>query len=128
MNDLAQLERFTDNFIIDELTWHLANRGIPESIDPDCSDIQNPKAVFRFSSGRTWTHEIDPGLFVDHWNDAAEVIRDFPTVPQLAALPETLTEMFRPYREKQKEAIAKWKADTKQTSEQVSGGNGGQRL
>lgn len=110
MNDLAQLNQFADNVIIDELMWHLDNRGIPESIEPDCADVENPKVVFRFSSGQTWTHEIDSGFFVDHWKDAAEVIKDFPQVPQLVALPESLAEMFRPYQEKQKAAIDKWKA------------------
>ena len=118
MEDLNQLERYADNFIIDELSWHVSNRGIPVSIKSDCADLEAPKVVFTFSNGQEWTHDIDPGFFVDHWEDAAAVLRDFPSVPQLADLPKAVVDGLQPFREQKKDVIARWKSETKQNSEQ----------
>jgi hypothetical protein len=125
MEDLNQLERYADNFIIDELSWHVSNRGLPSSITADCTDLATPKVVFTFSSGQEWTHEIDPGMFLDHWDDAATVLRNFPSVPQLGSLPNSIIDGLQPFREKKKAAIAEWKSQTNQNSEQDGSSNGG---
>jgi hypothetical protein len=122
MDDLSQLNRFTDNFIIDELRWHVSNRGIPMLIQADCDDIGAPKVVFTFRTGQKWTHDIDPGFFVDQWDDAATVLRDFPSVPQIAVLPDPVIKGLQPLREQRKDAIERCKSETKQTSEQAGTG------
>jgi hypothetical protein len=125
MEEYDELNRFADNFIIDELHWHLIEERFPISIVADHSNPNAPRVVYQFENGQTGTQEIIPGFFTDHWADAADILKKFPSLPRLSPLPTEVIAAFQSHRDACKEGLEKWKRDIRPDSEPGAVGNEG---
>ncbi len=103
---ITELTRCQDNQILDHLLWHISQGRLPSSIE---AHPVNSVVVIGFKAGEQWQHEIEPGWFIDYWEDARAVVAAILELPQMAELQHAACTQLLLERKKCAIDIKRWK-------------------
>lgn len=76
MSWIEELDQYGDNFLIDELAWHLEEGRVPASVSMERSPARTG-VVFHFMGGGSEFLAIPEQALDDHWRDAQDISRKF---------------------------------------------------
>jgi len=72
MSWIEELDQYGDNFLIDELAWHLEEGRVPASVSMERSPARTG-VVFHFMGGGSEFLAIPERALDDHWRDAQDI-------------------------------------------------------
>lgn len=76
MSWIEELDKYGQNFLIDELVWHLEKGRMPVSILMECSTGRTG-IVFHFESAEPAFLSVPERMLHGHWREAQEILSEF---------------------------------------------------